>query len=214
MSIKMKLSKRKLFFIVITIVAILALFTGFILWNQKNSEDDFGNKDKVGQTYLKSSFGDGNFIYSCSKEIEVVYRGSSLGPGAVYSPLDQQEFNKYCRSDAAIEYVSVIDILKREDVSSAIKKYDTSQAWVRALGHEYIDDKEYIKRILPAYSDTKIDCIIVVHSPEGTRFFIENGEKHHTHADHHYMEPSSEDFLESLNSSSDEDINNFWLGLH
>ena len=99
-------------------------------------------------------------------------------------------------------------------MSSIIEKYDTTQASVRALGHIYIHDKEYLKRILPAYSDMKIDCIIVVHSPEGTRFFIENGEKHESHKDHQYIEVPSSEFLASLNNASDSDVNSFWLALH
>lgn len=196
------------------LVAGVAIASFSMLRSQNNDTDDFGNGDKVGKTYLRSGFGDGNFLYSCSKEIEVRYEGSSLGPGAVYTPVNQEEFRKYCRSNAAIEYRAVIDILKREDVSKIIAKYDTVHASVKALGHTYINDKDYLKRILPAYSDVKIDCIIVVHSPEGTRFFIEDGEKHESHHDHHYREVPDIEFLASLNSASDADVTAFWLGLH
>lgn len=129
-------------------------------------------------------------------------------------PVSQEEAKKYCRSEGVIEYRAVFDILKREDVSSIIAKYDTTQAWVRALGHKYIHAKEYLKRILPAYSDMKIDCIIVVHSPESTRFFIEDGEKHKSHHDHHYREVPAQEFLTSLNNAPDTDVTSFWLGLH
>lgn len=139
----------------------------------------------------------------------------SLGePGYYFVPASENELDKYCREDSVIEYRAVIDILKREDVSSTIAKYDTTQAWARALGHKYIHDKDYLDRILPAYSDVKIDCIIVVHSPEGTRFFIEDGEKHESHHDHHYREVPAEEFLASLNNAPDADVTSFWLGLH
>lgn len=212
--IDMKITKKFVTVGVIVLATVTAI-TSFAVWrSQSNDTDEFGNGDKVGKMYLKSGFGDGNFLYSCSKEIEVTYQGSSLGPGAVYTPVNQEEFKKYCRSNAAIEYRAVIDILKRDDVSSVIAKYDTTQASVRALGHKYIHDKDYLKRILPAYSDVKIDCIIVVHSPEGTRFFIENGEKHASHDDHRYMEVPATEFLASLNNASDADVTAFWLGLH
>ena len=210
----MKISK-KLLIVTTTVLVTGFAITGFaVIRTQNKDSEDFGNGDKIGKTYLRSGYGDGNFLYSCAKEIEVVYRGSSLGPGAVYTAVNQEEADKYCRSNAAIEYRAVIDILKREDVSSAIAKYDTTQASVKALGHKYIHDKNYLKRILPAFSDIKIDCIIVVHSPEGTRFFIEDGDKHDSHQDHHYLEVPAEVFLASLNKAPDEDVNNFWLALH
>lgn len=209
---KISLKLAAIGFIVLSAGAGIASFS--VMRNQDRSTDEFGNDDKVGKTYLRNEFGDGNFVYNCSKEIRVIYKGSSLGPGAVYTPKNHEEFTKYCRSGAAIEYRAVIDILKRDDVSSIIDKYDTTQASVRALGHTYIHDKDYLNRILPAYSDTKIDCIIVVHSPEGTRFFIENGEIHESHDDHKYIEVPSADFLPSLNQAPDADVTAFWLGLH
>ncbi len=210
----MKISNKQVITITAALVTGLAIF-GFAVFRSQNSDsEDFGNDDMIGKTYLRSGYGDGNFLYSCSKEIEVVYQGSSLGPGAVYTPVNQEEADKYCRSNAAIEYRAVIDILKRDDVSSVIAKYDTTQASVKALGHKYIHDKDYLKRILPAYSDVKIDCIIVVHSPEGTRFFIEDAEKHESHHDHRYREVPAEEFLASLNKAPDVDVNNFWLALH
>jgi hypothetical protein len=212
--IYMKISKKLVTIVVIVLVTGAAITSFAVLRSQNSDTDEFGNGDKVGKTYLRSGFGDGNYLYSCSKEIEVKYQGSSLGPGAVYTPVNQEEFKKYCRSNAAIEYRAVIDILKRDDVSSVIAKYDTTQASVRALGHKYIHDKDYLKRILPTYSDIKIDCIIVVHSPEGTRFFIEDGEKHESHHDHHYLEVPDTEFLASLNNASDADITAFWLALH
>ena len=212
-----KKAKRNLVFV--SILVALALVSIFSLWNQgprfwSTTVKESTANDEIGETYLKKSFGDGNFLYTCSKDIEVIYEGSSHGPGEVYRPVNQEQFSKYCRSDAVIEYKAVIDILKRQDVDSLIEKYDTTQASVRALGHAYIQDKDYLNRILPAYSDVKIDCIIVVHSPERTRFFIEDGEVHDSHDDHQYREVPAKEFLTSLNNASSEDVTNFWLGLH
>lgn len=206
MKLKKSAPTKKMALFSLGSVFILALVAGlFFLVQDKNNE--------YFKESFKKSFGDGTFFYSCSKEIEVTYQGSSFGSGSVYKPVDQEEFRKYCRSDLVIEYRAVIDILKRSDVSSVIATYDTTQAWVRALSHEYIHDKDYLKRILPAYSDLKIDCIVVVHSPEETRFFIEDGEKHESHDDHHYREVPATEFLDSLNNAPDSDVNNFWLGL-
>lgn len=181
----------------------------------------------IGYPNQSSSFTYQKVKYECGKKIS----GRSTING--FKPNDQQEFVEFCRMYEefpgfpdlcsgdnvpefchGIEYRAVIDILRRDDVAKIIEKYGTTRSSVRALGHKYIHDKAYLKRILPAYSDMKIDCIIVVHSPEGTRFFIENGEKHESHDDHHYLEVPSSEFLASLNQASDADITAFWLGLH
>jgi uroporphyrinogen-III synthase len=99
-------------------------------------------------------------------------------------------------------------------VGSVIEKYGVEEASARALRHKYIEDKDYLSRILPEYSAENIDCIIVVHSPEGTRFFLENGEVHTEHDDHKYIELASEDFVASLNKAPKQDVIDFWLGLH
>jgi hypothetical protein len=170
------------------------------------------------QSTMESHFLLHEMYYDCSQAIEGEWREAKVGQmresGHYFYPANQEEFEKFCRAGAIIEYKAVLDILAREDVRRDIEKYDTTKAWVRALGHVYIHDKDYLKRILPTYSDVKIDCIIVVHSPEGNRFFIENGEKHESHADHRYMEIPATEFLASLNAASDEDVTNFWLGLH
>jgi hypothetical protein len=160
--------------------------------------------------------------YECSKAIPV--KMTSEG----FSPKNIEDLRNFCRpysksndpsgcgpgSKYCIEYRAVIDILKRKDVSATVSKYGSVRSSVRALEHKYIGDKEYLSRILPDYINVIIDCIIVVHSPEGTRFFIENGEVHETHNDHKYIEIPSEEFLASLNNASDEDVTAFWLGLH
>ncbi len=65
----------------------------------------------------------------------------------------------------------------------------------------------------PGFDAPTVDCIIVVHSPEGTRFFVENGAVHESHSDHRYEEVPADEFLASLNAASDEDVTAFWLGL-
>ncbi len=210
-----KLSKKTL---VITaaslVILVVAIVSGFAFLG-KNSKPGRGSRPS-GDT--SSGFLYQEIYYDCSKPISGTWTEAGIGPmaepGWYFVPASQNDLQRYCREDAVIEYRAVIDILKREDVGSVIAKYDTTKTWVRALGHTYIHDKDYLTRILPAYSDVKIDCIIVVHSPEGTRFFLEDGEKHVSHHDHHYLEVPAEEFLTSLNNASSTDITNFWLGLH
>ena len=155
--------------------------------------------------------------YECSQPITGEWREHSVGqmgsPGWYFYPSDTEDLEKYCRTTYIIEYHSILQILKKPDVAATIAKYDTAHAWVRALSHEYIDDKDFLKRILLEWNADEIDCIIVVHSPEGTRFFVENGAVHESHADHRYVEVPASEFLASLNAASDEDVTSFWLGL-
>ena len=192
------------------------------IW-QSHKDIEYKNEDieykmQKPQGNYESSFLYQEVGYNCSQRIKgkwiETWVGNPGGRGYNFVPENDVEFKKFCRSTFAIEYRAVIDILKRDDVHEIIDKYDYTQTWVRALGHDYIEDKEFLGRILPAYSNIKIDCIIVVHSPEGTRFFLENGEVHNSHDDHKYIEVESSEFLNSLNNASDADITNFWVSLH
>lgn len=155
--------------------------------------------------------------YACSQPIAGEWKEAHVGPqrspGWYFHPSNQEEFEKYCRNTYVIEYHSVLNILRMPDVAAVIDKYDTAHAWVRALSHDYIDDKDYLKRILPKFDAATVDCIIVVHTPERTRYFVENGAVHESHADHRYVEVPEAEFLASLNAASDEDVTSFWLGL-
>lgn len=156
-------------------------------------------------------------FYNCSIEISGVWTDANVGfgnnPSYYFVPARKEDLDKYCRVSSVIEYRAVIDILKRDDVSSVISRYPTTRAWIKALSHKYIEDKAFLQRILPAYSHLNIDCIIVVHSPEGTRFFVENAAAHNSHDDHQYIEIRPDEFLQSLYNAPSQDITNFWLGL-
>ncbi len=210
-----KIPKRTLVIAAASLVIVIVAIVGSFGFLRKNSHPEKGSRPS-GRT--AASFLYQEVYYDCSRAIRGTWTEAKIGlmaePGWYFVPASQNDLRKYCRETSVIEYHAVIDILKREDVGSVIAKYDTTQAWVRALGHTYIHDKEYLTRILPAYSAVKIDCIIVVHSPEGTRFFIEDGEKHASHNDHHYLEVPAGEFLSSLNNAPSTDVTNFWLGLH
>jgi hypothetical protein len=181
-------------------------------------QSDFYHRGPKPQSTSESKFLLNEEFYECSEKIDGKWVKAIVGsfgsPGYYFQPSNQEEFAKYCRMTGIIEYQAVLDILQRDDVNMVIEKYSTAEVWVRALGHKYIHDKDYLFRILPAYRNIKIDCIIVVHSPEGTRFFIENGDKHDSHDDHRYLEIPDAEFLSSLNQAHDSDVTNFWLGLH
>jgi hypothetical protein len=216
---KLKLKHRlKPPVIILIVVVLVFLGVAATLIVLRNTNTEKGQEQGRYASTQESSFLYNEIYYKCSKPISGKWGehsvGWSGGQGWYFFPDSQEDLEKYCRMTAVIEYRAVLDILRRPDVSATIAKYDTTQAWVRALGHDYIHDKAYLDRILPAYSDMKIDCIIVVHSPEGTRFFIENGEVHKSHDDHQYMEVPAAEFLESLNNAPAADVTAFWVALH
>ncbi len=209
----MKLTKKTK--IILAISGVLVLGIALAWTSQDNLKSILGNTKSS-----ESSFRLNGVAYDCSQPIEGEW---SQGWDASFQPEDQEEFQKFCRvtsdenvetnGNVIIEYRAVIDILRKDHVREIIDRYDPTEAWVRALSHDYIKDKEYLNRILPSFNSEHIDCIIVVHSPESTLFFVEVGETHHSHDDHQYIEVPADEFLTSLNSATDEDITAFWLGL-
>ena len=205
-----KLNQYKKRTLSLALLLLVGAAVGGFFYNKRNTE-----------TLQNGFFIDGT-TYECSEAIP----GKMTSEG--FSPKNMEDLRNFCRpysssndpsgcgpgGEYCIEYRAVIDILKRNDVRATVSKYGSVRSSVKALGHTYIYDKEYLNRILPDYSNVAIDCIIVVHSPDGTRFFIENGDVHKSHDDHKYIEVPSEKFLASLNRASDEDVTAFWLGLH
>lgn len=214
----LKLKKR---YLVLALVVVFALVSAFVVLKVRNNGSLPGASRGYGpkpESNLVDSYYANEIYYDCSKAISGQWVKGSAGPQASpaweFRPDSLEEAKKYCREGAVIEYKSVIDIMKRDDVSRIIDKYESYLVSVKALSHKYIDDKEYLDRILPNYKSNSIDCIIVVNSPEGTRLFLENGEVHESHDDHKYIEVPTKEFLDSLSKASDEDITAFWLGLH
>ncbi len=216
MSLKPK--KRILILALIVLFILVTAFFVLVVRNNGSAPGFSGGYGPKPESNLVDSYYANEIYYDCSKAISGQWVKGSAGPQASpaweFRPDSLEEAKKYCREGAVIEYKSVIEIMKMKDVSETIAKYDSYKVSVKALGHKYIHDKEYLSRILPSYKSSSIDCIIVVSYPEGTRFFIENGEIHESHSDHKYIEVPTKEFLASLNKASDEDITAFWLGLH
>lgn len=205
--------------IVVGIILILAA-GGVLVLLQGDSDIDYspnngsssidGLGPKPTETSL-SSFESQEIGYECSKKVEgdwVVIRGQIGQEKWTFVPTNQADIERYCRTTYAIEYDAVIRILQRPDVAEVIEAYDPSEAWVKVLNYQLIEDRQYLERILPNYNDINIHCIVVVHSPEGQRFFLEDDDQ-----DDRFIEVDSTEFLASLNRATDDDVNAFWLHL-
>lgn len=201
--------KYKLLIYIVCALLVIGLI--YIVWHyQPMSSTDNNNNP----TYTKEDkFLLNEIFYECSRPIGGRWIPAKVGQaredGEYFEPKSQEDLEKYCRMTAIIEYHAVLDILKMEDVDDVISKYPSTEAWVKVLNYQYIQDENYVDRILPDYKDIDIECIVVVHSPDGTRFFLEDI----TGGKHEYLEVESEEFLASLNNSDLEDVNTFWLNL-
>ena len=134
-------------------------------------------------------------------------------PERVFVPSDRVEARKFCRANIIIEYRSVLDILRKPWVERLIARHSPRAAWVRALHHDYIHDKEYLARILPAFDAERVDCVIVVRSPGRDVYFVEYAPHHEGHSDHRYVRLSEREFRASLAAAPVADRAAFWDNL-
>lgn len=134
-------------------------------------------------------------------------------PARVFVPLDRVEARKFCRASTIIEYRSVLDVLRKPWVELLIASHSPRAAWVRALHHDYIRDTEYLARILPAFEAERVDCVIVVRSPERDVFLVEYAPEHEGHSDHRYVRLSEREFRGSLAAAPAADRAAFWDNL-
>ena len=134
-------------------------------------------------------------------------------PARVFVPSDRAEAQKFCRASIVIEYRSVLAILQKPWVERLIASHSPRAAWVRALHHDYIRDEDYLARILSAFEAERVDCVIVVHSPERDVFFVEYAPEHEGHADHRYVRLSERAFRASLAAAPAADRAAFWDNL-
>ncbi|MBI4067444.1 hypothetical protein HY407_03600 [Candidatus Gottesmanbacteria bacterium] len=181
--------RRFLWLIIAVLVIILSL-----------SLTKIGNK----KTYKEiTGYSDGNYIYTCSKPIkarlEKIPGPLGAPEGKSYIPIDKEEAKLFCHSTAAIENEGKIKILQRPEVLDLISKYQYKDVTIKALEFKYIKDEGFVDRLLPAYKDKEIGCIIVLETPGEKRVYLED-EKLET-----FEELDYQTFLQSLDSVSDAD---------
>ncbi len=125
-----------------------------------------------------TSYGDGTWFYECSKPIKarLVDSRSRAPESSYYLPVDQDEARLFCHSAGAIEYKGKLKVLQKPEVLALVKKYPYKDVTIKALEFKYIQDKQYVHRLLPAYSDQEIGCIIVLDTPGEDKVYLENEE--------------------------------------
>lgn len=128
---------------------------------------------------LGTTYGDGAGGYECSKPIQLkLTKVSSYSPDGgmidAYVPVDPDEARLFCHMTYAIEYKGKLEILRRPDVLGLVNQYPYKDSSIKALEFQYIQDKDYVHRLLPMYQDREIGCIIVLETPGEKRVYLED----------------------------------------
>jgi len=125
-----------------------------------------------------TQYVDKEHIYECSRPIKLQKRGrvgTMLGgERTVYLPVDTDEANLFCHDVAIIEYKGKLTVLQKPEVLDLIGKYQYKDVTIKALEFKYIQDKEFVNRLLPQYRDREIGCIIILETPKEKLVFLED----------------------------------------
>lgn len=148
--------------------------------------------------------------YECSKPIKAASTTINKFTGEAYhfTPVDQDEANLFCHTTFVIEYKGKLTVLQKPEVISLINKYPYKDVSIKALEFKYIEDKEFVHRLLPTYKDREIGCIILLETPNEKKVYLEN-EQLETFEELDYQE--FESYLENI---SEEDRQLFLVNLN
>lgn len=152
----------------------------------------------VNKPIYKEVMGYGNVggYYSCSKPIKLVSHRINLKRQATdFSPVDKEEAQLFCHMTAAIEYKGKLTVLQKPEVLQLISKYSYKDVHIKALEFKYIQDKDFVNRLLPTYKGREIGCIIVLETPNEKKVYLED-EKLNTFEELDYQ--TFERFLNSI----------------
>jgi hypothetical protein len=160
--------------------------------------------DKPSYKTESSYFIEGTGGYECSKPVKLVSNTvDSKGTYVNYQPVDESEAGVLCHMTSAIEFKGKLKILQKPEVIQLITKYHYKGVTIKAVEFKYIKDKDFVHRLLPAYKDREIGCIIVLKTPNEERVYLED-ENLDT-----FEEMDYRTFEQSLNSVSPADRQTF-----
>jgi PKD repeat protein len=128
-------------------------------------------------------YADGGF-YTCSQPIQAYVTRTIYPSGMVVMPnvpttvpVDPAQANLFCHLTGVgypVENEGKITVLQRPDVLSLISQYNYKDVHIRALEFQYIQDKNFLGRLLPTYKGRDIGCIIILDTPGGSRVYLED----------------------------------------
>ena len=113
--------------------------------------------------------------YECSRPIKLVSNTvDKQGEALDFNPVDESEAKLFCHMTSAEEYKGKIKVLQKPEVIKLIAQYRYKDVSIKALEFKYIQDKEYVHRLLPDYKDKEIGCIILLITPGVDKVYLED----------------------------------------
>ena len=141
-------------------------------------ECKYPDRKRISNSQYKESavyYLGGTGGYACSRPIKLVSNSVNLKGEAVdFNPVDESEAKLFCHMTSAEEYKGKIKVLQMPEVIKLIAQYRYKDVSIKALEFKYIQDKEYVHRLLPDYQDKKIGCIILLITPGGDKVYLED----------------------------------------
>ncbi len=128
-----------------------------------------------------TSYDTGNSGYECSKPIRlqrqrelVGHMGGNSNYEYLYLPVNSDEANLFCHGTWVEEYKGKLTVLQKPEVLALIGKYQYKDVSIKAIEFKYIEDKDFVYRLLPAYKNKEIGCIIVLETPGEKKVYLED----------------------------------------
>ena len=127
-----------------------------------------------------TEYNTGGAGYACSKPIKVqrqrklVQHLDGSNWETLYLPVDPDEAKLFCHGTWIEEYKGKLTVLQKPEVLDLISKYPYKDVNIKALEFKYIQDKEFVNRLLPQYKDREIGCIIILETPNEKMLLLED----------------------------------------
>ena len=113
--------------------------------------------------------------YECSRPVNLSSNTiNKKGEYVDYQPVNTAEGNLFCQLTLAEDHKGKIEILQKPEVIKLIAKYAYQDVSVKALEIKYIEDKDYIHRLLPDYNNKQVGSIILLSTPGEDKVYLED----------------------------------------
>jgi hypothetical protein len=113
---------------------------------------------------------------ACSKPLRAASytKNKFTGERVNFYPVNKDEAALFCHNTYAIEYKGKLTVLQKPEVLELINKYSYKDVSIKALEFKYIEDRQFVHRLLPQYANREIGCIIVIETPNEKLVYLED----------------------------------------
>ncbi len=180
------MKRTKLYILVLVAIAVVAVIA-LVVQSRKNQgyfcpdgpqeckNPTLKHSDKLVYKEGSSYEWAGTGGYECSRPIRLVSDTTDRKGAAVnFRPVDEAEAKLFCHMTYAEEYKGKLKVLQKPEVLALIGKYQYKDVSIKALEFKYIQDKEFVHRLLPMHQDKEIGCIIVLETPGEDKVYLED----------------------------------------